>query len=127
MSAAPHKPEIEALADVLGAELYESLMEASADQWRRWCYLTDAAKEVYRAEAERIILGAFMPAVERIVREREAKARAEALREYADLADSRERHMSAPRFKSTADGRERNVWNLVAYELRRRADQEAAR
>jgi hypothetical protein len=44
------------------------------------------------------------------------------LREYADLAASRENHMSAPRFKSTADGREANVWGLVRHELRARAD-----
>lgn len=45
------------------------------------------------------------------------------LTEYAELAESRERHMSLRRVarrrkESAGDGRERNVWNLVAHELR---------
>lgn len=66
--------EREALAEAIGAELYASLMEAGADQWRRWEFLTDAAKEQYRAEGSRIVADALLPVVAALT----AKAKAEA-------------------------------------------------
>jgi hypothetical protein len=60
--------------------------------------------------------------------QRDTETAAQALREYADLAESREHQMSTrPGKESTADGRERNVWGLVRHELRARADSLAAR
>ncbi len=73
------------LADSIGAELYASLMEASADEWRRWEYMTEAAKEKYRREAARIVAEAVTPAVERILASRTAVLRAEHAAEVEGL------------------------------------------
>lgn len=59
----------EVLADSIGAELYESLMEASADEWRRWEFMTDAAKEKYCAEGARIVGATIAPAMRDLLAE----------------------------------------------------------
>jgi hypothetical protein len=114
--------EQEALAETLGASLYESLMESSADQWRRWRFLTDFAKESYRTEAARIIAEALTPAVERIVAERERAAQVRALRDAATALERR-----AGDFKHLpGDKHVRRTHNDIARWLRARADQPAA-
>lgn len=59
--------EREELGEALAPDLYLSVMEATADHWRQWRFLTDFAKETHRAEAGRIIADAVAPAVERII------------------------------------------------------------
>lgn len=76
--------EREALVEGLAPDLYTSVMEVTADQWRRWEYLTDAAKETSRREAGRIVADALAAAVEQIVARHTAAAVTAALNAAAD-------------------------------------------
>lgn len=78
----------EVLADAISRELYESLMAATADHWRQWEYLTDAAKERYQAEGARIVADAILasPALAAHVRAERAGAVREAAEAAQDIA-----------------------------------------
>jgi len=71
-------------------------------------------REVYIEQASGLLASDWLA-------ERERAAAEKALRDYAQLASDRERHMRDRTRKTTADGREQNVWNLVAHELNQRA------
>lgn len=83
-----------ALSDAIGRELYESLMEATADQWRQWRFLTEHAKSVYMAEGSRIVAEGLSPAVSRILADRTAALEAERddLRRLLERCAERVRH-----------------------------------
>lgn len=75
-TAGDHLTDVErlALAEGIGQELYEALMEATADHWRQWRFLTDFGKETYRDQGARIVAAAVVPAVDRILAARAARS-----------------------------------------------------
>ena len=67
------------LVEAFAREMYERVMEATADQWRRWPFLTDNAKEAYRVEAAEVMADAIEPHLAALVHEHTDRALAEAL------------------------------------------------
>jgi hypothetical protein len=92
--------DVSAVVDAIGAELYQSLMEASADEWRRWEFLTDAAKEKYRAEGARIVRSALGPLLADLSAARERVREVEGERDAADVRLHVEWHKAESRAES---------------------------
>ncbi|WP_436702443.1 hypothetical protein [Nocardioides sp. BYT-33-1] len=65
------------LVETFAREVYGRVMEATADRWRQWRYLTEAAKERYRAEAAEAMAEALGPALADLLREHTDRALAE--------------------------------------------------
>ena len=70
-------------------------MEATADQWRRWPFLTDAAKEAYRVEAAEVMSDAIEPDIADLLREHTDRALAEVEERIAKAWDEGRRYGAA--------------------------------